>query len=371
MSKNFHALTVSDVIQETKDTVSLVFAVPENLKETFQYTQGQYLTLRFTVNGSEERRAYSMSSSPLEPTLKVSVKRVKKGKVSNHIADKVKKGDKVDVMPPEGRFFTVLKEENRKTYYLFGAGSGVTPLMSIIKTTLEIEPQSSVYLLYGNRDEESIIFKDELDALAQKYNGQFRVVHTLSQPKREKPKGFGGLFKKGSISWEGQTGRIDAKKVMRFLAENESQYKDTEYFLCGPNEMIFMLLNYLTDKQGVEKSKVHFELFNTTGVVIKKKKQREIDNSILSEITIHEGGKDFIFSIPQGSDNILDAALNNHADLPFACKGGVCCTCRAKLIEGKVDMEVNYALEQEELDAGYILTCQAIPLSQKVIVDFD
>lgn len=363
MSKNFHALTVSDVIQETKDTVSLVFAVPENLKETFQYTQGQYLTLRFTVNGSEERRAYSMSSSPLELTLKVSVKRVKKGKVSNHIADKVKKGDKVDVMPPEGRFFTALKEENRKTYYLFGAGSGITPLMSIIKTTLEVEPQSSVYLLYGNRDEESIIFKDELDALAQKYNGQFRVVHTLSQPKREKPKGFGGLFKKGSISWEGQTGRIDAKKVMRFLAENESQYKDTEYFLCGPNEMMDIIEKTLADS-GTNTDNIHSERFSSDPVG---------ESNIVSEgqvVKVHLDGKSHDVAL-KDKETILDALIRLKLDPPYSCTSGACSTCIAKTLSGNVEMEVCFALDDDEVEEGFILSCQARPTSSGVEVTFD
>ncbi|NJN34825.1 MAG: hypothetical protein HC817_11805 [Saprospiraceae bacterium] len=194
MSFQFHNLIVSKITSETDDAVSVSLSVPQALKNDFAYTQGQYLTLRFDIGGRDERRAYSLSSSPLEADLTVSVKRVARGVVSNHICNNIKEGDSIAVMPPQGKFFTPLSIEQRKTYYLFGAGSGITPLMSILKTTLETEPASTVFLLYGNREEASIMFKNALDSLQTRYTGQLFVEHILSQPKREKAAGLSGLF---------------------------------------------------------------------------------------------------------------------------------------------------------------------------------
>ncbi|MEK7253319.1 MAG: FAD-binding oxidoreductase, partial [Bacteroidota bacterium] len=191
MSKPFFPLTVKSVTPETAEAVTLTFEVPDQIKDHFQFKQGQHLTLRFQLAGKEERRSYSMCSSPLEPDLAVTVKRVKGGKVSSYIFNNVQPGTVVEVLPPEGRFFTELNHETKKTYYLFGAGSGITPLMSILKTILEQEPMSNVNLLYGNRNEDEIIFKNELDRLSQRYAGQLHVEHILSKPKVDKPKGLG------------------------------------------------------------------------------------------------------------------------------------------------------------------------------------
>jgi ring-1,2-phenylacetyl-CoA epoxidase subunit PaaE len=256
MSKSFHALKVSNVRPETADAVSVTFEVPESLKEQFQYTQGQYLTLRFDIKGDSVRRAYSMCSSPLEEGLTVTVKRVKKGLVSNYINDKLKPGDVVDVMEPDGRFFSVLDPEQRKTYYLIAAGSGITPLYSILKTILEKEPKSTVFLLYGNRDEDSIIFKKGLDELATRYQGQLEIEYLLSRPKRQKK----GLFSKGVVTWEGQIGRIDAACLDRFLEEKPARSSEVEYFICGPGGMIEGAEKALKEK-GLPEDHIHVEYF--------------------------------------------------------------------------------------------------------------
>ena len=269
MSKNFHILRIKDIVRETDEALSLVLEVPEPLKEKFQYTQGQFLTLKFEINGLEQRRSYSMSSCPLDEHLAITVKRVKNGVVSNYISERLRPGDDVAVMEPDGRFFTPLDPDQRKTYYLFGAGSGITPLYSILKTVLEEEPKSTVHLLYGNRSEESIIFKKQLGALQTRYDGQLTVDYLLSKPKREKPAGIAGLFSKGTLNWTGKTGRIDVAHVESFLEAHPVRGKAAEYFICGPGNMIDTVEAALL-KAGVDKKHIHAERFTTAGAIENK-----------------------------------------------------------------------------------------------------
>ena len=352
MAIHFHKLRVTNIRRETNDCVSIAFDIPGELKADFLFKQGQNITIKSTINGEEIRRSYSICSSPLDNELRVAVKKVASGAFSSFANHELKEDDVLDVLPPTGTFFT---EVNITNYVFFAAGSGITPVISIIKTILLSEPESNVTLVYGNRNVSSIIFKEELEALKDKHMQRFRIYHVLSRERTEAEINFG---------------RIDAEKCNQFSRLIDFTSTD-EFFICGPEKMIFAVKEFLEIK-GVESNKIHFELFTTparknikTYADVKEKKDEG------SEITVTSDGRSFNFKLDYDSNNILDAALAQGADLPFACKGGVCTTCKAKLIEGEVDMEVNYGLEPDEVKAGFILTCQSHPRSKRVMVDFD
>ncbi len=352
----FHPLKIREIRRETGDCVSIAFEVPEALREEYDFMQGQYLTLRAEVDGEEVRRSYSICSSPVEEELRVAVKRVEGGRFSTFANEALRPGQTVDVMTPMGRFFTPLDPANEKHYVAFAAGSGITPVMSILKTVLLREPRSRFTLFYGNRKTDTIIFREELEGLKNRFMGRLSVHHVLSRELLDSE-----LF----------CGRLDADKAKaycRFLIDPEAV---DEFFLCGPYPMIEGVGEALREL-GVDKRRIHFELFTPAGgwngARQAKPRQRE---KVEATITVTLDGKSFTFPMSSAEENILEAAQRTGADLPYACKGGVCSTCRARLEEGEVEMAVNYALEEDELAAGYILTCQAYPKSEHVKVNFD
>jgi len=371
MAKEFHKLVIREKRRETTDTVSLVLEVPEDLKGTFEYQQGQYLTLRFPINGKEVRRAYSMSSSPVEDELAITVKRVPKGVVSGYIHEKVEAGESVEVMPPEGRFFTPLQDEQRKTYYLFGAGSGITPLMSILKTVLEREPKSHVFLLYGNRNEDNIIFKEQLDQLQQRYAGQLHVEYILSQPNRQKTKGgLSGLFSKGVMTWTGKVGRIDGQVIRQFLNEHPLRGESAEYFICGPGDMNLRAERSL-QQLDIDKSRIHVEHFSS--IIPGEESQAAAGKPTepgMAKVKVTLDGQSIEVHVPKGK-TILDVLLDEGYDPPYSCTAGACSTCMAKVLDGSVRMDTCLALDEEEVNEGYILTCQSHPTSAEVSLTYD
>lgn len=358
----FYELEIEKIVKETAEASSFYLKVPENLSRTFNYKQGQYLTLRFNINGEDVRRSYSICTSPVNNELAVTVKKVENGLVSTYMIDQLKVGDTIKAAKPEGRFYTKLDEGNKKSYYLVGAGSGITPLMGILKTILEKEAMSEVYLLYGNRNEESIIFKNELDALHKKYEGQFFLEYVLSQPKKEKGAGISSWFKKSNYAWDGKVGRIDRGTLNHFLNDHPARNKQAEYFICGPGNMIEIAETALIGL-GVEKENIHHEYFstpdNTTEMTAPK------GGSLAAKATIHLDGETIELTLDPDK-SILDNLIEEGYDPPYSCTSGSCSTCMAKMVKGKVEMEVCLALDEEEVEDGYVLTCQSKAITPEV-----
>ncbi len=356
MAAHFHTLKIKNIKKETAECVSISFDIPEDLKTLFAFKEGQNITVKRNIDGEEIRRSYSICSAPYEKELRVAVKKIAGGSFSQFANDNLKPGDMLEVLPPTGKFNAKLHANKNCNYLAIAAGSGITPIMSIIKHTLQSEANSCFTLIYGNRDRNSIIFFDELEGLKNKYMQRFNFINILSRERTD-----------AEIFY----GRIDENKLIALGKLLPYQSFD-EIYLCGPEELIFTASDHL-QKNGVAKANIHFELFTTPGQknTAVKIKEQVADSGPKSNITIKLDGRSFDFDLNFNSSSILDAALQQGADLPYACKGGVCATCRAKLVSGEVDMDVNYALEQEEVEQGFILTCQSHPRSNKVVVDFD
>lgn len=364
----FHTLKVGKVIRETEDSTSVYFDVPEELKDAYQYKAGQYLTLKFDINGKEYRRAYSICTSPLDNEMAVTTKRVFKGVVSNHINDIAKEGLEMEVMVPDGKFTVKTDPEKQVDYYMFAGGSGITPMMALIKTIVEQEPMSVCHLLYGNRDENSIIFKNELESLIKKYEGQITVRHILSEPIQEKAGGLTGMFKKPKISWLGWKGFLSEEKIKLFFEENPKRGNAQKYLVCGPGPMMDMVMSSLASV-GVDKKEILIEYFASPDD--KSKDGAKAGGSGDGHnIKVKLSGKEFEVSVP-ADKTILEAVIDAGYEPPYSCTSGACSTCVAKTKSGTITMDACYALDDDEVKDGYILTCQARPQSADVSIVFE
>jgi len=352
----FHPLTVAHVARETRDAVALRFAVPPPLAEAFRFVQGQHLTLRADIGGEDMRRSYSICSAVQDGDLRIAVKKAPGGSFSTWVNEQVQPGHVIEVMPPMGHFNVPLNPANRKHYLGFAAGSGITPLMSIIKTTLATEPKSGFTLFYGNRSSSAVIFKEELSDLKDLCLERLNLVYVMSR----EPQDIAIL-----------NGRIDAQKADALLAHWVDLEDVDTAFVCGPDGMMQAVSKALQTR-GFPKSRIKIELFAASIPKHEHKVPAQAaPGQAQCEVTVIIDGAARQYTLEKGKENILDAGLRQGFELPYSCKGGVCSTCRAKLIEGEVDMDVNFALEDYEVARGFILCCQSYPVTDKVVVDYD
>jgi ring-1,2-phenylacetyl-CoA epoxidase subunit PaaE len=356
MSK-FYPLTVAKVKHETRDAIAVTFDVPPQLKAAFQYRQGQHLTLRATIGGEDLRRAYSICAAVQDAQLRVAIKRVPGGAFSTWANDNLRPGVTLDAMPPEGRFNLPLDPASRHHYLAFAAGSGITPILSIVKTTLLAEPHSRFTILYGNRASSSVLFRDELAELKDVYMERLNLVYVMSREPQDIE-----LF----------NGRITEDKC-RQLFRHWLRVEDIDYaFVCGPEDMMHGVSNALQEA-GMARERIRIELFAASAAreVREARTPYAVAARHLTEVTVVMDGNHASFTMDKDKESLLDAGLRAGIDMRYACKGGVCSTCRCKVIEGTVDMDVNYALEDYEVARGFVLSCQSFPVTDRVVVDFD
>lgn len=347
---NFFPLIVKELKKITSDSISISFEVPKNIKNQFEFKEGQYITLKKEINGENIQRAYSIWKAPYENELAVLVKKVENGVFSTYANESLKVGDTMDVMAPQGNFVPQLNSINSKYYTLIAAGSGITPVFSILKQILKTEPSSTVDLIYVNKTKSSTIFHEELASIT---NQNLNIT---------------SLFTKENTSNQTLQGRIDKNKCQILADANMLKVDSDEFYICGPEQMILDVKDYLI-KKNVEESNINFELFTTSGSENVEQVSTDFSEAQIT-LTIDDDDFEFTYSVDK-AESILEEGINQGLDLPYSCKGGVCCTCRAKIMEGSAKMKINYALTEGEVEDGYVLTCQSIPTSQVVKISFD
>ncbi len=364
----FSKLKIEQKIMETEDSCSMLLDIPSDLKEQYNFKPGQYLTLKLNINGQEVRRAYSIFTAPHSNRFGFTVKRVKGGLVSNYLIDKLTVGDEMDVMTPEGKFIVTTEHQNNRDHYFFAGGSGITPIMSMISTILEKEPMSTCYLLYASRNENEIIFKKQLDELAQSHEDQLHISHIISRPNVEKAGGLKGLFgKKSAPTWRGMKGRVNSDILTRYTEDFPSRTGKDVYYLCGPGGMIETVERFLINN-GAESVQIKKEYFTAADSKTPATATPTASGSTIAEVKLN--GETFTVDISP-TKTILDALIDEGKDPPYSCTSGACSTCMAKVQEGEVDMEVCFALDDDEIKDGYVLTCQARCKSPKLVLDYE
>ena len=355
MSK-FHPLTLAAVERETRDAVALTFAVPSELAPAFRFEAGQHVTVRATIDGQDVRRSYSICSTVQDGALRIAVKRSPGGVFSTWAGESLAAGDRLDVMPPLGHFGVATDATRARRYVGFAAGSGITPLLSIVGTTLAAEPESEFTLFYGNRASGTVMFRDELAELKDAYLTRFNLVHVLSREAQDIP-----LLH----------GRIDREKAGALLDHWVDLAKVDAVYLCGPDGMMRSVADALRER-GYPEPGIRIERFAASIPKHEHKTGKPaVPGHTECEVTVILDGATRTFTLEKGKESILEAGLKAGVELPYSCKGGVCSTCRAKLVAGEVDMDVNFALEDYEVARGFVLTCQSYPVTDKVTVDYD
>ncbi|HLU78830.1 MAG TPA: 1,2-phenylacetyl-CoA epoxidase subunit PaaE [Burkholderiaceae bacterium] len=353
----FHSLKVASVARNTRDAVVVTFEVPETLSEAFAFRPGQYLTLRTFIDGKELRRSYSICAAPSDRQLRVAIKRLNDGAFSSWANSELQAGDTLDVMPPDGHFTVAFDPAQARHYAAFAVGSGITPILSLIKAALDTEPNSSFTLFYGNRASSAVLFREEIEDLKNQYMTRLSIVYIMSREHQD---------------IDLLNGRLDGDKVTQLLGRWLDPAMIDHAFVCGPQDMTESVIAALQEK-GVAKDRIKFELFGSPKGprALRTGKEARKAPGEHCELTIVLDGVTRSITIDKNKDSLLDSALAQGVELPYSCKGGVCSTCRCKVVEGEVDMDANFALEDYEVARGFILSCQSFPVTDRVRVDFD
>ena len=359
---HFHTLKAAEVRKETNDSVHISFEIPEQLRHEFSFKQGQYLNVRFVLDGEDLRRSYSIVNAPSEknPEIEILVKHLEGGKVSTFLNQRLKEGDLVEVLSPDGHFYTHYNSGNEKVYVGLAAGSGISPVLSNIKEALYQEPKSKAYLLFSNRSLGEIIFKKQIDELAQKFGERLKVIYLLSREKHFEDE----LFE----------GRISAEKLEQIFEKfPEIPVQESTYFICGPSEMIKSTSQYLSKEKKVPSLQVMYEYYTAPDDEENAEMSEEFKKipNLESFVTLIIDDDEYNIHLNSKKESILDKALKENLPVPFACKGGVCCTCKAQVMEGEVFMEKNFALTEDEVERGFVLTCQCHPTTNIVMLNYD
>jgi ring-1,2-phenylacetyl-CoA epoxidase subunit PaaE len=354
----FYPLKVASVARNTRDAVVVTFDVPADLDQKFSFRPGQYLTLRANIDGEDLRRSYSICAAPQDRQLRVAIKRLNDGAFSSWANQHLAPGQSIEVMPPDGHFTVDFNSEHHHRYVAFAVGSGITPILSLVKTALSTEPHSSFTLFYGNRASSAVLFREEIEDLKNQYMDRFSLVYVMSREHQDID-----LF----------NGRLDGPKVEQLLTKWMDPSAIDCAFVCGPQDMTESVIASL-GKLGLDKSQIKFELFGSPKgprALRTGKDARTAPGNEVCELTVIQDGLTRTLTIEKNKDSILDSALAQGIELPYSCKGGVCSTCRCKVTEGEVDMDANFALEDYEVQRGFVLSCQSFPVTDKVVIDYD